>query len=147
MKREMVDVIVEMGERNRFSKGIFGWIGFRTYWYAFENVERAAGETKWNFWKLFKYSIDGIISFSQMPLNIASWMGVAYRHFPACHSLYRRKKAYFWRCCAGLGIQYVRDDFYRRNTIVLPWRYWAVHRQDLCGDEEAAALYCQRVQR
>lgn len=77
MKREMVDVIVEMGERNRFSKGIFGWIGFRTYWYAFENVERVAGETKWNFWKLFKYSIDGIISFSQMPLNIASWMGVA----------------------------------------------------------------------
>ena len=77
MKREMVDVIVEMGERNRFSKGIFGWIGFRTYWYAFENVERAAGETKWNFWNLFKYSIDGIISFSQMPLNIASWMGVA----------------------------------------------------------------------
>lgn len=77
MKREMVDVIVGMGERNRFSKGIFGWIGFRTYWYAFENVERAAGETKWNFWKLFKYSIDGIISFSQMPLNIASWMGVA----------------------------------------------------------------------
>ena len=77
MKREMGDVIVEMGERNRFSKGIFGWIGFRTYWYAFENVERAAGETKWNFWKLFKYSIDGIISFSQMPLNIASWMGVA----------------------------------------------------------------------
>lgn len=77
MKREMVDVIVEMAERNRFSKGIFGWIGFRTYWYAFENVERAAGETKWNFWKLFKYSIDGIISFSQMPLNIASWMGVA----------------------------------------------------------------------
>lgn len=77
MKREMVDVIVEMGERNRFSKGIFGWIGFRTYWYEFENVERAAGETKWNFCKLFKYSIDGIVSFSQMPLNIASWMGVA----------------------------------------------------------------------
>ncbi len=77
MKREMVDVIVQMGERNRFSKGIFGWIGFRTYWYAFENVERAAGETKWNFWKLFKYSLEGIISFSQMPLSIASWMGVA----------------------------------------------------------------------
>ncbi|MCI8484631.1 MAG: glycosyltransferase family 2 protein [Lachnospiraceae bacterium] len=77
MKREMVDVIVEMGERNRFSKGIFGWIGFRTYWYAFENVERAAGETKWSFWKLLKYSIDGIVSFSQVPLNIASWMGVA----------------------------------------------------------------------
>ncbi len=76
MKREMVDVIVHMGEQNRFSKGIFGWIGFRTYWYAFENVERAAGESKWNFWKLFKYSLEGIISFSQMPLSIASWMGV-----------------------------------------------------------------------
>lgn len=76
MKREMVDVIVKMGEQNRFSKGIFGWIGFRTYWYAFENVERAAGETKWNFWKLLKYSMDGIVSFSQTPLSIASWMGV-----------------------------------------------------------------------
>lgn len=77
MKREMVDVIVAMGERNRFSKGIFGWIGFRTYWYAFENIERAAGETKWSFWKLMKYSMDGIVSFSQIPLNIASWMGMA----------------------------------------------------------------------
>ncbi len=76
MKREMVDVIVKMGEQNRFSKGIFGWIGFRTYWYAFENVERAAGETKWNFWKLLKYSVSGIVSFSQLPLNIASWMGI-----------------------------------------------------------------------
>lgn len=77
MKKEMVDVIVKMGEQNRFSKGIFGWIGFRTYWYSYENVERAAGETKWNFWKLLKYSIDGIVSFSQMPLNIASWTGVS----------------------------------------------------------------------
>ncbi len=64
MKREMADVIVEMGEQNRFSKRIFGWIGFRTYWYPFENVERAAGETKWSFWKLLKYSINGIMSFS-----------------------------------------------------------------------------------
>lgn len=76
MKREMVDVIIQMGEQNRFSKGIFGWIGFHTYWYPFENVERAAGETKWSFWKLFKYSLNGIVSFSQMPLNIASWIGV-----------------------------------------------------------------------
>lgn len=77
MKREMVDAIVAMSERNRFSKGIFGWIGYRTYWYPYENVERAAGETKWSFWKLFKYSLDGIIGFSQVPLGIASWMGVA----------------------------------------------------------------------
>ncbi len=76
MKREMVDAIVAMGEQNRFSKGIFGWIGFNTYWLPYENVERVAGETKWNFWKLFKYAIDGIINFSQAPLSIASWFGI-----------------------------------------------------------------------
>lgn len=76
MKREMVDAIISMSEYNRFSKGIFGWIGFRTYWLPFENVERIAGETKWNFWKLFKYAIDGIINFSQVPLSIASWLGI-----------------------------------------------------------------------
>ena len=76
MKREMVEAIVEMGEYNRFAKGIFGWIGFRTYWLPFENVERIAGETKWNFWGLFKYALDGIINFSQAPLNIASWFGI-----------------------------------------------------------------------
>lgn len=76
MRREMVDAIVAMGEQNRFSKGIFGWIGFNTYWLPYENVERVAGETKWNFWKLFKYAIDGIINFSQAPLSIASWFGI-----------------------------------------------------------------------
>lgn len=76
MKRDMVDAIVEMSEYNRFSKGIFGWIGFKTYWLPYENVERVAGESKWNFWKLFKYAIDGIINFSQAPLSIASWTGI-----------------------------------------------------------------------
>lgn len=78
MKREMVDAIVEMGEYNRFSKGIYGWIGYRTKWLAYENAERVAGETKWSFWKLFKYSIDGIINFSQVPLSIASWSGILF---------------------------------------------------------------------
>ncbi len=76
MKRELVDVIVKIGEQNRFSKGIFGWIGFKTYWYSYRNVERSAGETKWSFWKLFKYSLEGIVSFSQVPLSFASYMGV-----------------------------------------------------------------------
>lgn len=76
MKKEMVTSIVSMGECNRFSKGIFGWVGFRTYWLPYENVERVAGETKWNFWKLFKYAIDGIINFSEVPLNISSWFGI-----------------------------------------------------------------------
>ena len=76
MKRSMVDAIISMSEYNRFSKGIFGWIGFRTYWLPYKNVERVAGETKWNFWKLFKYAIDGIINFSQAPLAFASWFGM-----------------------------------------------------------------------
>lgn len=76
MRKEMVEAIVNMSEYNRFSKGIFGWIGFKTYWLAYENVERVAGETKWSFWKLFKYAIDGIINFSQAPISIASWFGI-----------------------------------------------------------------------
>lgn len=75
MKRSMVDAILAMSEYNRFSKGIFGWVGFRTYWLPYKNRERVAGTTKWNFWKLFKYAIDGIINFSQVPLSIASWFG------------------------------------------------------------------------
>lgn len=75
MNRKMVDAIVSMSEVNRFSKGIFGWVGFRTKWVSYENVERVAGKTKWSFWKLFKYAVNGIISFSQTPLNIASWLG------------------------------------------------------------------------
>ncbi len=78
MRRDMVDAIVKMGEYNRFSKGIFGWVGFRTYWLSYDNIERAAGQTKWSFWKLFKYSIDGIVNFSQVPLSIASWTGVTF---------------------------------------------------------------------
>ena len=71
----MVDAIVTMSEYNRFSKGIFGWIGFRTYWLPFENVERVAGQTKWSFWGLFKYALDGIINFSNAPLSLASLFG------------------------------------------------------------------------
>ncbi len=78
MCRKMVDAIVDMGEYNRFSKGIFGWVGFKTKWMPYENVERAAGQTKWSFWKLFKYSLDGIINFSTVPLNISSWAGLLF---------------------------------------------------------------------
>ena len=76
MKRQMVDAIVSMGEYKRFSKGIFGWVGFRTKWLPYENVERVAGETKWSFWKLFKYSLQGIVAFSTAPLAIASVVGL-----------------------------------------------------------------------
>ena len=76
MRRPMVDAILSMKEVNRFSKGIFGWVGFRTYWLPYENVERVAGETKWSFWKLFRYSLEGIIAFSTAPLAIASVVGL-----------------------------------------------------------------------
>lgn len=76
MKRDMVNAILSMPEYNRFTKGIFGWVGFKTKWIEFENVERAAGETKWSFWKLFRYALGGIIAFSTVPLTIVSLIGV-----------------------------------------------------------------------
>lgn len=75
MTRQMVNSILELSEYNRFSKGIFSWVGFRTKYLTFENRERVAGETSWSFWSLFKYSIDGIVNFSEAPLNIASFIG------------------------------------------------------------------------
>ena len=76
MNRAFVDALLSMGEYNRFSKGLFGWVGFQTKWLEYENVERAAGETKWSFWKLFLYSIDGIVAFSTLPLSISAVLGV-----------------------------------------------------------------------
>ncbi len=78
MTRQVVDAILAMPEYNRFTKGIFGWVGFRTKWLEFENVERLHGETKWSFWKLFLYAIDGITAFSTAPLALASIMGVLF---------------------------------------------------------------------
>ena len=78
MTRQMVDAIIEVGEYNRFSKGIFGWVGFNTKWISYENVERVAGETKWSFWGLFLYSLEGIIAFSTRPLYIASLFGILF---------------------------------------------------------------------
>lgn len=75
MSRQMVNAVLSMKEYNRFSKGIYGWIGFKTKWLPFKNVERVAGETKWSFWKLFIYSLEGIIGFSTKPLAIASIFG------------------------------------------------------------------------
>lgn len=78
MTRQMVDAILSMKEYNRFSKGIFGWVGFNTKWIEFENVERRKGETKWSFWGLFKYSLEGIMAFSNAPLALASYMGLLF---------------------------------------------------------------------
>ena len=76
MSRKVVDSILMLKEYNRFSKGIFGWIGFKKKWFEYENVERAAGETKWSFWKLFMYALQGIVAFSTAPLVFASFFGL-----------------------------------------------------------------------
>lgn len=75
MTRQMVDAILELPEYNRFSKGIFNWVGFRTTYLEFENTPRAAGETHWSFWQLFNYSIEAIVDFSDVPLKIATFTG------------------------------------------------------------------------
>jgi glycosyltransferase involved in cell wall biosynthesis len=75
MNRAMINAVIAMSEVQRFSKGIFSWVGFKTKWIDFENVERAAGETKWNFWKLFSYAMDGITAFSTFPLRLAAYVG------------------------------------------------------------------------
>ncbi len=78
MTRQMVDSVLALKEYNRFSKGIFSWVGYRTKWLEYENIERAAGETKWSFWKLFLYSLESIVAFSTVPLSIASVMGILF---------------------------------------------------------------------
>ena len=76
MSRQVVEAILSMGEYNRFSKGIFGWIGFKKKWLEYENIERVAGETKWSFWQLLLYAIEGIVAFSTTPLVISSVFGL-----------------------------------------------------------------------
>lgn len=76
MNRRFVNALLQLKEYNRFSKGLFGWVGFRTKWLEYENIERVAGETKWSFWKLFRYSLEGIIGFSTVPLMISSIFGI-----------------------------------------------------------------------
>lgn len=81
MTRPVVDAILSLTEYNRFTKGIFGWVGYETKWLEYENVQRRKGETKWSFWKLFLYSLEGIVAFSTVPLTIASVMGVLFCMF------------------------------------------------------------------
>ena len=78
MTRQVTDSILSMCEYNRFSKGIYGWVGYETKWVEFENIERTRGETKWSFWGLFKYSLEGIVAFTTAPLSLASFMGVLF---------------------------------------------------------------------
>lgn len=78
MKRKMVDAILSMKEYNRYSKGLFGFVGFKTKWIEYENVQRVAGESKWSFWKLFKYAVEGIVAFSTVPLILSVLVGLIF---------------------------------------------------------------------
>lgn len=93
MSRRMVNAILSMNEVNRFSKGIFAWVGFETEYMEYENVERVAGETKWSFWKLFRYAIDGIIGFTTVPLRLATIVGTIISAFGFVYMLYIVVKA------------------------------------------------------
>lgn len=88
MRKTVVDAILSVSERQRFSKGIFAWVGFRTKWIEHENVERAAGETKWSFWSLFRYAIDGIVSFTTAPLRISIYLGMGFACLGFLYLLY-----------------------------------------------------------
>ena len=81
MTRQMLDAILSLKEYNRFSKGLFSWVGFKVKWLSYENIERTVGQTKWSFWSLFLYSIDGIIAFSVVPLALSSILGVLISFF------------------------------------------------------------------
>ena len=78
MTRKVAEAIKECREYNRYSKGLWSFVGFKTKWLEFENVERVAGETKWSFWKLFKYAIEGIVAFTTAPLTLAAFLGILF---------------------------------------------------------------------
>lgn len=88
MSRKVVDAILSMKEYNRFSKGIFGWVGFKRKWLEYENIERVAGETKWSFWGLFAYALEGIVAFSTKPLVISSFLGFAFCIISLCMAVF-----------------------------------------------------------
>jgi len=96
MNRPYVDSVLSLHERNRFSKGIFPWVGFKTKWFEYENINRVAGETKWSFWKLFMYSMDGIIAFSSKPLALASILGMVFFLFSIFSIIFVAVRRIIW---------------------------------------------------
>ncbi len=96
MTRQVVDAILSLGEYNRFSKGIFGWVGYKTKWIEYENIERLKGETKWSFWGLVLYSLEGIVAFSTLPLSIASILGVIFCVLAIIFILFILIRSLFW---------------------------------------------------
>ena len=119
-RRKMVDAILSMPEYHRFSKGIFSWVGFDTYYIPYVAEERHAGKTKWSFWKLLAYSLDGIVNFSNVPLMISSYLGILMTFISfCCNHIYHCSKAYFWRSGQWMAIPGMYHYVCWWNSIVL----------------------------
>ena len=123
MTRQFVNSLLELEEYNRFSKGLYGWVGYKTKWMEYENVERVAGETKWSFWKLFVYAIEGIVAFSTVPLLISAIMGIVFCVLAfiliiviVC------KNTDFWRSDIWMAVYGMYYAIHRWNSTVL-YRY------------------------
>ena len=127
MKRKMVDAVISLKEYNRYSKGLFSFVGFKTKWLEYENQERVAGETKWSFWKLFIYALEGIVAFTTTPLSIAAIVGVIFCLVAFFFTvMIFVKTLIFHDPVAGwlkFGVHY---NFYRGNSIILYGYYWTI---------------------
>ena len=133
MTRPVVDAILSMSEYNRFTKGIFGWVGYDTKWLEYENVERKKGETKWSFWKLFLYSLEGIMAFSTVPLTIAS----ACLYHDNCDD---RTQTVVWRSDFRLAFACLHYYDGQRCAAVLHGDCRAILIKDIYGSEEETHL-------
>ena len=121
MSRRMVDAILSLKEYNRFSKGIFSWVGFETRWFEYQNIERVAGETKWSFWKLFLYSLEGITAFSTAPLIFASVMGMLFCLIAFITICVVVVKTLLWGDRSPGILVVEHNPLYRRRAIVCRW--------------------------
>ena len=145
MNRPFVDALLELNEYNRFSKGLFGWVGFRTKWIEFENTERIAGETKWSFFQLVRYSLDGMISFSTAPLKLASFTGMFMCIIP-CHYLYYCKAAFIRWLRFRLAVHGMYRYLYRRYPASVHRNLRFLPFPHLYGGQKTAYLYLQGKQ-
>ena len=148
MKRNMVDAVLNMSEYNRFSKGIFEWVGFRTKWLEFENVERSAGKTKWSLKKLFFYSMEGITGFSVAPLSLASIMGGLFCFLSFITIGFIVMRTLIWgRPVIRLAFSGLYPVFCGRNSTSLYRNCGTVFIKNLFGNKAQTNLYFKRKQR
>lgn len=139
MTRPMVDAILQMKEHNRFSKGIFGWVGFNTHWIDFENRERVAGQTKWSFWKLLIYAVDGIVDFSTALLNIPLVLTVLTAIMQIVQLIYGLVKSS--ELFIGLGIMGIP-----MSLMFMCMQIFALYIKNIVGDTQNRPIYIVKEQ-